>query len=198
MNPFPDWPTPEEERLLLSQLNTGTPTAREELAVRYLPLLMRFLDRVFPQIAAELRDTAADEALIIFLSHPDRFHPERATLGAYLRMAARRDLLNLFEQENRTRRGIPLDSVVEPADHRNKTRDEELSWDHPRLAAEVATLNVQERIVFELMRDGIRDTASFVNGLGLHELGKDKQPRAVKRSKDRLKQRFIRAVRDLQ
>ena len=159
---------------------------------------MRFLAAAFAQVAPELRDTAADKALISFLCHRDRFDPERATLGAYLRMAARCDLRNLLEQENRVRREIPLDSVAEPADHRNKTRDEELSRDHPRLAAEVAALNAQEQIALELMRSGIRDTASFVNALGWNNLGKHEQPSAVNRLKDRVKRRLVRAVEGLQ
>jgi len=198
VNPLTDWPTPEEERRLLTQLDTGIATAREELATWYLPLLMHFLARAFPQVATELREDAADRALISFLCRPGRFHPERATLGTYLRMAARRDLLNLLQQEYRAKRGIPLDSVTEPVDHRNKTQDEELSWDHPRLAAEVAALNAQEQIALELMRSGVRDTASFVNALGWNDLVKHEQPHAVKQLKDRVKKRLVCAVEGLQ
>lgn len=192
-----DWPTPEEERPLLTQLDSGTPTGREELAVRFLPLLARFLAERFPRVAADLRDDAADRALIDFLSAPQRFDPARSGLGAYLRMAADGDLRNLLEAERRARRGIPLDSVAEPIDHRNMMRDAELTWDDPRLAAALTTLDAAERTAFELMFEGVRETSAFAARLGLAHLAAGEQVAAVKRIKDRVKKRLARAVEDL-
>ena len=197
MNPQTGWPTPGEEQQLLTHLNTGTPTAHEEVAARFLPLLMRFLLFACPRATPDLRDEAADRALLDFLDAPHRFDPARATLGAYLRMAARHDLLNLLEAERRARRGIALDSIAEPADYRNMMRDEEITWEHPRLAAELGALDADERAAFELMRDGVRETAAFVSGLGLGHLSAAEQTVAVKRVKDRVKKRLARAVEDL-
>jgi RNA polymerase sigma factor (sigma-70 family) len=196
VNPLTQWPIPDEEHQLLTQLDAGTPTAREELAVRYLPLLMHFLARAFPRVAADLRDDAADRALIDFLCSRHRFDPTRATLGTYLRVAARRDLLNLLDRERRVRRGIPLDSGAEPADHRNNTRDDELAWDHPRLAAELAAFDTQERVAYELILGGVRDTATFARRLNLEHLPAAERVNAVKRVKDRVKRRLVRAVED--
>lgn len=192
-----DWPTLNEEHQLLTQFTTNTPTAREAIAARFLPLLMRFLEHAFPRVAAEHRDDAADRALLSFLCSPSRYEPTLGRLGAYLRMAARRDLANLLERERRARRGIPLDSVAEPADQRNMKRDEEPTWDDPRLAAERAAFDPDERIAFELMLGGTRDTSAFVNSLGLAHLATDKQVVAVKRVKNRVKKRLARAVEDL-
>jgi hypothetical protein len=197
VNPLLDWPTPDEEHQLLTQLNTGTTTAREEIAARFLPLLMRLLEGAFPRVAAEHRDDAADRALLDFLCFPARFDPTLGGLGAYLRLAARRDLSNLVAQERRVRRGIPLDSVAEPADHRNRIQDGELTWNDPRLAAELAVFDADERIAFELMLGGTRETSAFVNRLSLTHLTTDEQVVAVKRVKDRVKKRLARAVEDV-
>ncbi len=198
MNPQTDWPTLDEERDFLTRLNTNIRTAQEEIAVRYHPLLLNFLMRTFPRAGEDLRGEAADRALIDFLDSPDHFDPARGGLGAYLRMSARRDLMNLLKSEARARRGIPLDSVAEPVDCRNQMRDGgELTWEHPRLVAECSALDPNERAAFDLMREGVRDTATFARRLGLAHLSAGEQARAVKRAKDRLMKRFSRAVEDL-
>jgi hypothetical protein len=196
VNPLTNWPAADEEDRLLAQLHSGVPTAREELAACYLPLLMRFLECGFPRVAAELRDDASDRALMDFLLFPQRFDPTLRGLGVYLRMAARRDLLNLLERERRARRGIPLDSVAEPADHRNMRREDELAWDDSRLAAEIAAFDPAERGTYELILEGARDTATFAARLGLAHLPDAEQVAAVKRVKDRVKKRLVRAVED--
>jgi RNA polymerase sigma-70 factor (ECF subfamily) len=197
VNPFNNWPNPEEESLLLTHLSSGVPAAKEEIAARYLPLLTHYLRCAFPREAEDVRDTAADTALLNFLDVPERFDPARGGLGKYLRVSARCDLLNLLEHEARARWGIPLDSVAELADGRNVSPDGELTWDHPRLAAECASFNTEERITFELMREGVRDTPAFAVGLGLTHLAAAEQAVAVKRFKDRVKKRLARAVEDL-
>lgn len=197
MKPSCEWPDGDEEQQLLTRLTTGIPTAREEIAVRYLPLLMQFLASTFPRDAADLCDDAADRALIDFLSAPARFDPTRGGLGAYLRMAARGDLANLREQERRARRGIALNSVAEPADHRNQICEDELTLNHPRLVAERAAFNAEEQTAYELLTEDVSDTATFAQRLNFDHLPWEEQVVAVKRVKDRVKKRLVRAVEDL-
>lgn len=197
MNPVNEWPDDSEEKELLSQLHSNTPTAREAVTVRFLPLLMCFLARAFPHIESELRDTAAADAVFKFALRSERFDANRLGLGAYLRMVAGRDLLNLVTKENRARRGISLGSVEEPEDRRNERRDAELTWDHPRLVAELAALDADERLALELMRDGVRKTTAFVSRLGLAHLSEQEQVTAVMRLKDRVKRRLTRALEGL-
>lgn len=197
MNSILNWPTPNEERQLLTNLKTGAPTAREEIATQFLPLLMQYLACAHPRANPELRDDAADRALLAFLGAPHQFDPTRGTLGTYLRMSARRDLLNLLDTERRVQCGIALDSVAEPADYRNMMRDEELTWDDPRLIAELNALDADEQTALDLMRRGIRETAAFVRGLDLGHLPDEEQVAVVKRLKDRVKKRLARAVEDL-
>ena len=198
MSPLTEWPGDGEEEQLLTQLHANTPPAREAITVRFLPLLMRFLARAFPHVDPELRDTAAADAAFAFVLQPNSFDVNRSTLGAYLRMAAKRDLLNLLKQETRARRGIALGSVEEPVDRRNETRDDEPTWNHPVLVAELAVLDADERVALDLMRDGIRATATFVDRLGLAHLSTQEQAAAVMRLKDRVKRRLTRALGDLQ
>jgi hypothetical protein len=162
-----------------------------------LPLLALFLARAFPRVEPELCDTAAADAVFNFVFEPDGFHADRGSLGAYLRMAARRDLLNLLEKERRVRRGIPLGSVEEPADRRNE-QEEGLSWSHPMLVALLAGLDADEQVALELMRDGVRETAVFVTRLSLGHLDSQEQVDAVMRLKDRVKRRLTRALEDSQ
>lgn len=197
MNPLADWPTPDEERQLLAALASGDRTAHNALAVRFLPLLTHHLGRAFPHAPDDLRNAAADRALVALLCGRTSFDPARGGLGKYLRMAARGDLRNLLGRESRTRRGIPLDSVAEPDNRRNNTWDEELTFDHPRLAAERAAFDPDERTTFELMRGGARETAEFVAGLKLEHLAPDEQVRRVRRLKGRVMKRLVRSVEDL-
>lgn len=197
MYPLPDWPAEAEEKRLLTALHSGTPTAKEDLAARYHPLLIAHLVQSCRWAAEELCNDAADRALLGFLRAPQRYDPGRLPLGAYLRMAAKRDLLNLLERERRATRGIPLDSVAELEDRRNNLRDEELTFDHPRLAAERAAFDADEEVTFELMRLGTRDTATFARGLNLGHLPEAEQAIRVKRVKDRVKKRLARALEDL-
>jgi hypothetical protein len=198
VNPLSEWPDNSEEHQLLTQLHSNTPPAREAVTVRFLPLMMCALARMFPHIEPELRDTAAADAVFDFVRRPNCYDVNRGSLGTYLRMAARRDLLNLLEQERRTRRGISLGSVEEPPDHRNQTRDDELTWNHPILVAELAALDADEQVALELMRDGVRKTTVFVNSLGLAHLSRQEQVTAVTRLKDRVKRRLTRALEELQ
>lgn len=192
------WPTEEEEQQLVAELRTGTPTGKEAIAARYLLLLMHCLEGAFPRENADLRDEAAGRAILDFLSAPDRFDPAQLRLGAYLRMAARCDLRNLLAHERRARRGIPLNSVAEPAERRNDQRDDELTWDDPRLVAEKASFDSTEQIAFELLCDGIHKTPACARRLGLAHLSAEEQAAEVKRMKDRVKRRLIRAVEDSQ
>ena len=67
MNPPTGWPAPDEEDQLLTQLNTDTPTAQGGFAELYFPLLVQFLARKIPRVAADLREEAAGQAVLDFL-----------------------------------------------------------------------------------------------------------------------------------
>jgi DNA-directed RNA polymerase specialized sigma24 family protein len=191
----PGWPTETEDRRLAADLLAGRASAPGEIAIAFLTLLAADLRRRFRRADPDLCDSAAGDAILSLVSGRSRYDPALLTLRAFLRMAATRDLLNLLAAENR-RRGIPLESVAEPADDGNKVAGDAdaPSWGEPRLAAEVAALDPPERLALDLMRGGVRDTAAFAEPLGLSHLPPGEQAAAVKRLKDRVKKRLSRAV----
>ena len=69
-----------------------------------------------------------------------------------------------------------------------------MSWDDPRLVAEMAAFDPAEQLVLEMMRDGVHNTASFAKPLNLSHLPKTEQAAAVKRFKEKLFKRLSRAV----
>jgi DNA-directed RNA polymerase specialized sigma24 family protein len=189
------WPSEDESRRLVARLLAGDPTAAQEIAFAFFGPLTDFLRCKFPKADPHAWETAAGDAILSVVSRPGVYNPARGPLGAFLRMAAKRDLYNLLKKSARHRGRISLGSVAEPADRWNTFPDDdpELTWDDPRLVSEVATFEPSELVVFRLMRDGERDTAVFARALGLS--GKPAELAAeVKRLKDRIKKRLTRAV----
>lgn len=139
--------------------------------------------------------TAASDALLWFVEHPERYDPARSPLRKFLLLVAERRLLNLIEAETRHHRrrdhGIPVEHA---ADERNEPEDDPLSFADPRLQAALANLSDVDREVVELIRGGERDTAAFAALLGFTHLPIDDQRREVKRAKDRILARLKRAV----
>jgi RNA polymerase sigma factor (sigma-70 family) len=197
MNPLTDWPDDDEEKRLLADFATDARTAGEAVAERYWPLLVAFLRRTFSRVDDHLREEAAGTTLLDLVKCPERYKPELASLRSYLQRSARCDLLNLLRRENRART-VPLDSVAQPAEHRNDPRDAtDNPLDDPRLAAEIEAFNADERATFELMCDEVRDTDEYAKRLGLSHLPTDERRAAVKRVKDRVQKRLVRARGEL-
>ncbi len=196
MPTLPDWPTEDESRGLADLLRGGDATAPRELVAAFLEPLTTFLHRKFPAADTHLCLTAAEDAVMKVAAGTDRYDPARGELGAFLRLVAAGDLRNLVAGERRRSRGIPLESVAEPAAAGNNVTDDSssTSWDDPRLAAEIAAFDPGEKLTLDLMRRGVRGTAAFAQAVGLTAATPDALAAAVKRIKDRLKKRLARAV----
>src|SRR5262249_10685042 len=147
-------------------------SAGGEVARAFLVPLAAYLRRKFPHIDPDLCDEAAGEAIFNTITRPEQYDPKRLSLRAFLKMAAFRDLQNLLPKETTRPREISLESVAEPADHRNSMAesDDAPSWDHHDLITEIASFNPTDRIVLTMMRDGERATAAFAPILGLSHL----------------------------
>ena len=199
----------DEARALWERLLTGDPTASSDIAAAYLDPLADWLIRHHPQCDPHDCETAAEDAILALIHHPASYRPERLTLEAYLRMAASRDLQNLWHREQRhAQRRANLD-VVELSQERGKyLRDDDAN---PAAIVERAEDRAQERAtaqrwpdavlnsltplevdVFELMRAGERKTEVYARLLGLSDRPPDEQRREVKRAKDRIKKRLAR------
>lgn len=205
-------PAAMEERELWERLHAADPIAPSDLADRYLVPLLRWLERCQPNLDPGDYLTAAGEAIIALAKNPDTYDPERGkSLESYLRMSARGDLKNLVARERRRRKHLsrvtPEDVELVPAFGKYITndaddpawvveRDEEV---RERLGQVAVPAPVRERAtpeeerVLELMREKVRETSAYARVLGLTHLPLAEQRREVKRVKDRLKKRLVRA-----
>lgn len=141
-------------------------------------------------------ETAAEEALLAFLKRPVAYDQAKSTLPAYLRLIARRRLLNHFAAERRHHAGrIPWESVELGATDRNDPAgDDSPSFDTPAVQDVITAFSDGERRVFDLTLAGERRTAVFADAMGLSDRPADEQEREVKRAKDRIKARLKRAA----
>lgn len=199
-----------EARALWKRLLDGDPTATSDVAVAYLDPLVDWLVQRYPRCDPHDCATAAEDTILALIRNPSSYQPERQTLEAYLRMAASRDLQNLWQREKRhAKRRARLEAVELSPQMRKYLRDddadpaaivdreEDLAQDRDRtrrrsdeILRGLAPLEVH---VFELMRSGERRTEAYARALGLSDRPLDEQRREVKRVKDRIKKRIERA-----
>lgn len=160
------------------------------LALRPLTLaLLRWRPSTDPDDA----ETAATDAVLAFCKHPERYDPERLGLPAFLRMIARRRLLNLFDRQRRHHADrIPWDAVELDTPARNE-EDDDPPPVPPAAWTVIDALSEVDRQLFELMVDGERKTGVYAAVLGITHLPADEQQHQVKKAKDRIKARFKRA-----
>ncbi|HEX5269304.1 MAG TPA: hypothetical protein VFW33_02400 [Gemmataceae bacterium] len=199
------FPSAAEGLALHQRLCANDPLAPADFFAAYLDPLLDRLAAEWPRCDPDLVQTAVHETVMCYSRRPDAYQPARhPDLGAYLRMAARRDLLNLLRKEGRARRKHTARPVVELGEEAGNIPGRE---DEPPLACERGEeaerrdaylrrasegLTPGERRVLELMLDGERATAAFADALGLTHLPAEEQELEVKRAKDRIKKRLRR------
>ena len=189
------WP-PDDDLCNAWRRLVADPDTAGAFAELVLPPIEADLSRQFRKAGPHDITAAADWTVAAFLRKPAAYDPARGPLSAVLRLAARRDLINLIGSEGRHHDGrIPWDGVELAHPAGNTPEEGESLADHPELLAAVEGLDGADRLVLELMLDGERDTAVFAAALGLTDLSPDEQFEAVKRAKDRVKARLKRAGR---
>ncbi len=180
-------------------------TAFAELSERLLPLLVEFLTRQFPQAERHLPETVAIDCLLGYFNNPIQYRTGGISLYAYLRMAARYDMLNAVSRMRRSERRLveleALDAVRSPQDWSRLTSTQELdtllhSHTQRSFPEILKLLELQldgtERKVLELMLQGERSSEAYVNVLGIQGLDEREQRSEVARVKDRLMKRLNR------
>lgn len=183
---------------LLHRLRERDPIAPAIFCERYLPLLLG--DRRWVRGATHdehALEEAVHDALFDFVRRPETYNPALSPILSYLRRAARGDLLNAIRREQRhAKRRAPLEAVElhPPAGNEHQEPPErpdgvshELLW---RLREQLP--EPRDREALGLIVDGERKTAVFARLYGLMDLPPAEQRRAVKRHKDRVKQRARR------
>lgn len=196
MSQTPQWPGADEGRALHAALFGTDPTAPAAFADAFYDPLCQYLTRAYRHVAEDVLVSVAGDLLVRLVQEPGCYNPEKLSVDEFLRMAAKRKLSTATEREGRRkRREIALDFVAELPAARNEymREDDGPSWADPRLAAEVDAFAGAERIAFELLRDGVRDTRAFARALDL-DPQEPETVLVVKRIKDTIKARLRRAV----
>jgi RNA polymerase sigma-70 factor (ECF subfamily) len=189
------WP-PDDDLLAAWRRLLADPTAGGAFFTLVVRPLAHALLAWRPPTDPDAAETAATDAILALLKHPERYDPTRLRLPAYMRMIARRRLINLFASEARRQSGrIPWDAVELDTPGRNGEEDDSPALASPDLQAVVASLTEVDRQLLELMLDGERKTAVFAAVLGITDRPVDEREREVKRAKDRIKARLRRAGR---
>lgn len=189
------WPSDDEILEAWRRLVADRDAATAFVAV-VLDALEADLRRYSPHADPHHVTEAAGNAVLALVRNPTAFDPARSPLPAFLRRAARCDLINAQKADGRHRRDrIPWAAVELAHPAGNEPADGETFADHPELLAAVAGMDEPDRRVFELMRDGERDTPVFAAALGVAHLPAAEQAAEVKRAKDRVTARLKRAGR---
>jgi DNA-directed RNA polymerase specialized sigma24 family protein len=181
------------------------PTAFAELCQGALPHLVAFLRREFSGQDPHLHETVAIDLLLDYQRRPEQYDPQKLSLLAYLRMAARRDMLNAIDKQTRRQRKLASldDPLVElQAGGRNNIQEafelDEWLQQHTDLSLQEilerlsAELDETDERVLLLMLEGVRETARYADVMGLEWADAESQRRDVKRAKDRVMQKLRR------
>lgn len=186
-----EWCRRIHERLL-----AGDPTATAELAETVGDVLFRKLQMKYPRQDPDLVRDAAWDAIRGYMEQPGAFDPSKRGLIGYLQMAAEGDLLNAMAKVRRRRRREDLVDPVELALLGGKKGQEELEarMDAARFGPQLARLfpDRADREAIELIVEGERSMAAFVEVWGFGKLPVEQQRKEVKRGKDRLRKALER------
>jgi hypothetical protein len=214
--PSPLPPSQEQGLALLDRLRSGSRTASSDLGAAYLDWLATHVRRHNPAADEHACQTAAEDAVLSLIRHPDADKPDRLSLDRFLVMAAQPDLKNLLAAERRHhlrfRAGddapylrvvalsdnlaeLTADEFADPRWWRSSVkRCERPSPPPPRPCRRAYRMVFrQKRHRFTLMRVRERRTAVYAQMLGIGHLPQGDQRLRVKKVKDKLNARVKRA-----
>ena len=190
-------------RDIYARLLAEDPTAPRDIAFAYLDSLTDWLidhnRRVHPNDCS----TAAEDAILDLIEHPERYDPERQTLEVYLRISASGDLKNILRSEHRhdgprtdldpERLGSRGEDPATIWESRAEEDEKEAKLRSLTPASVQASLTETEEKALRLMQVGERKTAAYAVALEITHLPFKEQQREVKRVKDRLQKRLERS-----
>ena len=191
---------PSDELLILhNRLLDEDPTATVDIFDAVAHKLEGYLRYRFPDLAPGadpyIYVSAVYDTLTDYFKNPGKFDPDKRGLMGYLRMAAYRDMQNLFDKERRhAKRRTSLDDVEFSASDGNDFSSAVIDRiETQRIRDELSRdMTGQEVIVFDLMVKGERSTEVAADALRIAHLPLDQQKREVKRIKDRITRRIRR------
>lgn len=191
------FPTLLEEVLLHERALRRDPTVPVDFYERYMPPLVKILEQDMGCVGDPAYDAAID-ALLPYLSEPERYDPKRGRLCTYLTRAAKYGAFDRqrsaasqarSEQEHAIRVELRADSPKETLE-----RKVEAGLIMKRLVKRLEDARDQEALWLILM--GERSTEALAKVLGLSSLPQDELRREVKRHRDRLMKVLERFVKE--
>jgi RNA polymerase sigma-70 factor, ECF subfamily len=204
--PSREWQDQTHRRILQEDA-----TAFAELCEAALPDLVKFLQARFSDQDSHLCESTAIDCLLKYYQTPGIYDPDQISLFAYMRMAARYDLLSAVDKEQRLHQRLTsLDELADgPQTQKDEPRDSQgilddllqrhTDWSFTEIIQALeAQLDRVEKGCLWLMLEGVRDNARYVEALDLAQMDETEQRLEVKRAKDRLVkklQRFGASIR---
>jgi RNA polymerase sigma-70 factor (ECF subfamily) len=189
-------PSRGEQAELHAALVRGDPTASARIFEALLdPLVERLIYKWKTLDLQKLEDQATD-SLIGYVSNPQRYDPQRASLLTYLTLDADGDLKNAYRSSRHDREQLTSD-VEDALSQRNETTDVELSVEDDRVflaRLQEAFPDECDRRVIYLLLEGERSTSVYATALRISDLPVYEQRAEVKRVKDRIKKRLARLI----
>jgi DNA-directed RNA polymerase specialized sigma24 family protein len=198
-------PSRHQQDELHQRILQNDPTAFSELCELALPHLASFLHLRFPQHESHLCETVVIDLLLDYQARPEQYDPCKLSLFAYLRMAARRDMLNAIDRQSRREKHLTgIEKLVveletwgrnlfqrqfDPGEWLQQYTDASFEEILADLHAE---LDATDEQILLLMLDGVRDSNRYAEVMGILHLEISAQRRAVKRAKDRITQKLRR------
>lgn len=193
----------EEGWGLHARLFAEDPTAPRDVAFAYLDSLTDWLIARNKRVHPNDCSTAAEDAILGLIEHPDRYDPERQTLEVYLRVSASGDLKNILRSEHRhggsrvdldpERLGSRGEDPAAIWERRAEEEEKEAKLRSLTPASVQASLTKQEEKALRLMQVGERKTAAYAVALEITHLPFKEQQKEVKLVKDRLQKRLERS-----
>ena len=169
-----------------------------EIAELCLPPLARSLKRFlrrFPQLSdPHQAENAAEDSLLAYFAHPEKFDPTKGPLLNYLYLDASRNLLNFLKQQKKVvelQEPLPEYEVLDKEASDPETQLIAQASPLVRLVREYVT-DPLDRELIELMMDGVRETTAYAVVLGIADRPAREQEKIVKQHKDRLKKMLRR------
>lgn len=157
--------------------------------------LRNMLRRRFPRAGDDLVNDAAEDCIVDYLRRPSQFDATRGTsVTRFLFPSAARNLSNLMQGEVRRKvreAAFAAQADVSHEDIAPQNKDDERSEIRRRLLSVIT--DVAERRAVLRWLAGERATAPLANELGLSDRTRSDQQREVKRFKDRVVKRLLRA-----
>ena len=194
------WQNEQHHRILRRDV-----IAFAQLCELALPHLISFLEARFVHAEDHLHQSIATDSLLSYRANPTQYNPDKLSLFAFLRMAAKNDMLNALDKAGRVEQrlldiddhGVQSQLALEDTPSKELDRASWLQQYTDQTPSDILQtladeLNPTDQQVLLLMCEGVRPTARYAEVLGITHLPEDAQRREVKRVKDRLNKKLQR------